>query len=143
MVICDPILVVIIIILIHTVVCIVAPEILVSTVNTIIIDGDEAVFNCTVDGDPLPTISWYISGVDLSLSNMVPFDQEGRIDDDLSTTTILNTTTVMSTLTLNTSTPFLADDYVCVASNSLGNVNSTAIQPTLTVNGEFIANTTS
>ena len=90
--------------------------------------------NCTVVGDPLPTISWYIGGVDLSLSNMAPFDQEGRIDDRLTTTiTILNTTTVMNSLAINETIPFLAEDYMCVASNSLGSVNRSA---TLTVQGE-------
>ena len=99
------------------------------------VDRDEAVFNCTVVGDPLPTISWYISGVDLSLSNMAPlFDQGGRIDDYFINTTEIDTTTVMSRLTLNESFPFLAEDYVCVASNSLGSVNRNA---TLTVHGEL------
>ena len=115
-------------------VCVVAPEIPIPPVNTIVDDGDEAVFNCTVVGDPLPTISWYISGVDLSLSNMAPFDQEGRINNLFITTTILNTTTVMSSLRLNETVPFFAEDYVCVASNSLGSVNRTA---TLIVHGEF------
>ena len=114
--------------------CVVAPEIPVPPVNTTVIDGEEAVFNCTVVGDPLPTISWYISGVDLSLSNMAPFDQEGRIDDFFITTTMLDTTSVMSSLTLNETVPYLAEDYVCVASNSLGSVNRIA---TLTVHGEY------
>ena len=98
------------------------------------VDGEEAVFNCTVVGDPLPTISWYISGVDLSLSNMAPFDQEGKINDYFINTTVIDTTTVMSSLTLNETVPFLAEDYVCVASSSLGSVNRTA---TLTVHGEL------
>ena len=121
-------------VILYNIIHVVAPEMPVPPVNTIVVDGDEAVFNCAVVGDPLPTISWYISGVDLSLSNMAPFDQEGRIDVDLSTTTTLNTTTVMSTLTLNETAPFLAEEYVCVASNSLGSVNRTA---TLTVHGEY------
>jgi len=98
-----------------------------------VVDKDEAVFNCTVVGDPLPNISWYIS-CNLSLSNMVPFDQEGRIDDDLSATMILNTTTLMSSLTLKETVPFLATGFVCLASNSLGSVNRSA---TLTVLSEL------
>ena len=115
--------------------CVVPPEIPVPPVNTTVVDGDEAVFNCTVVGDPLPTISWYISGVDLSLSDMAPlFDQDGRIDDYFINTTAINATAVMSILTLNETVPFLAEDYVCVASNSLGSANSTA---TLTAYGKF------
>jgi len=114
--------------------CIVPPEIPVPPVDTTVVDGDEAVFNCTVVGEPLPTISWYISGVNLSINTTTPFNQEGRINDDLSSTTVLNITTLMSTLTLNETIPFLAEDFVCVASNDLGSINRTA---TLTVLGEL------
>ena len=111
----------------------VAPEISVPPVNNTVVDGDEVVFNCKAIGDPLPTISWYIRGVDLSLPNMVPFDDDGLFDDSFIYTMAINTTTVMSSLTINETIPFLAEDYVCVASNSLGNAGSTA---TLTVLGE-------
>ena len=99
------------------------------------VDGDEVVFSCTAVGDPLPTISWYIRGVDLSLSNMAPFDQYGRIDNQFIITIIFDTATVISILTLNESAPVLAEDYECIAANSLGNASSTA---TLTVQSEFL-----
>ena len=99
------------------------------------VDGDEVVFSCTAVGDPLPTISWYIRGVDLSLSNMAPFDQDGRINDQFINTTAINTTRVISILTLNESAPVLAEDYECIASNRLGSASSTA---TLTVQSEFL-----
>ena len=99
------------------------------------VDGDEVVFNCTAVGAPLPTISWYIRGVDLSLSNMAPFDQDGRINDQFINTTAINTTRVISILTLNESAPVLAEDYECIASNRLGSASSTA---TLTVQSEFL-----
>ena len=97
------------------------------------VDGDEVVFNCTAVGAPLPTISWYIRGVDLSLSNMAPFDQYGRFDDDFINATAIDTRRVISILTLNESAPVLAEDYECIASNSFGNASATA---TLTVYGE-------
>ena len=112
----------------------VPPEIPVPPVNTIVVSGDEVVFNCTAVGDPLPTISWYIRGVGSSLPNMVPFDDDGLFDNSYIATMTINTTTMMSSLTINETIPFLAEDYVCVASNSLGNASSTA---TLSVLGEF------
>ena len=97
------------------------------------VTGDEVVFNCTAVGDPLPNISWYIRGVGSSLPNMVPFDDDGLFDNSYIVTMTINTTTMMSSLTISETIPFLAEDYVCVASNSLGNASSTA---TLTVLGE-------
>ena len=151
-------------------------------------------FTCTAVGDPLPTISWYISGADASLSNITPFDDEGSssgsgsgfgsgsisrsstsldsgantrfgsgIDSTSSsgfssgyssgfssgsgsafeknnnafiihTTRVLNKLTVMSSLRLSKTAPYLAEDYVCVASNIIGNDSRTA---TIVVHGKF------
>ncbi|XP_065918563.1 hemicentin-1-like isoform X2 [Dysidea avara] len=104
-----------------------APDITAPPDNTTVVNGSAAVFNCTATGYPIPTISWFISGVDLSLSNIAPFDQEGRIDEAfIATMLAIDSTTVMSSLRLTDTMPFLAEDYVCMVSNSLGIVNRTA-----------------
>ena len=118
-------------------VIIVAPEITVPPDNITVINGSEAILNCTVVGDPLPSISWFVvSRVNLSLlfsiGLMTPFDQQGRINDILVTNTTLNSTSIHSSVRLYTAS-FIAGDYACRASNSLGNINRTA---TLTVHGK-------
>jgi len=117
------------------VIIIVAPEMFVPPDNTIVINGSEAVFDCTVIGDPLPSISWFVSEVNLSLSNelMTPFNEQGRIDNSLVTDTMINSTTIMSTLRLNQTVLFIAGNYTCRASNGVGDTNRTA---TLTVHGK-------
>ena len=97
-------------------------------------------FNCTVVGDPLPSISWYFSGDVLSNKTMLmlPFDAEGRIVDDVLNTLSLNSTTIHSTtihssLNLDEIASYIAGNYTCKASNSLGSVNETAV---LTVHGK-------
>jgi len=117
------------------IVIIVTPEIIVPPDNTIVINGSEAVFDCTVVGNPLSSISWFVSGVNLSLSNelMIPFDEQGRIDNSLVINTMINSTTIMNTLILNQTAPFIAGNYTCRATNGVGNTNRTA---TLTVLGK-------
>lgn len=113
-----------------------APEIIVPPDNTIVINGNEAMFNCTVVSVPLPSISWFVSGVDLSLLSsqlMTPFDEQGRIDNSVVINTILNNTVIFSSLILNETAPFIAGYYTCRASNGLGDINRTAI---LTVHGK-------
>ena len=115
---------------------VVAPEIIVPPFNTIVINGSVAVLNCTVVGDPLPYINWSVIGVNTSLllSNglIIPFDQQGRINDMIVDYTVINDTTIHSSLELMETTSFIAGDYTCTASNILGVINTTA---TLTVHG--------
>ena len=117
---------------------VVAPEIIIPPDDTIVINGSETVMNCTVVGDPLPSISWSVSGVDISLlmSNglMIPFDQQGRIDNMVAESTNLNTTTIHSSLVLPETASYIAGDYTCRASNILGRINRIA---TLTVHGMY------
>ena len=117
---------------------VVAPEIIIPPDDTIVINGSEAVLNCTVVGDPLPSISWSVSGVNISLlmfnDLLIPFDQEGRINDMIINKTILNDTTIHSSLVLPETASFIAGDYACRVSNSLGNNSTTA---TLTVHGMY------
>ena len=121
------------------IVFIVSPEIIISPYDTFVIDGSGAVLNCSVVGDPLPSISWFVSGINISLllSNglIIPFDQQGRIYDSLITSTILNNTTTHSSLQLIGIPSFIAGNYTCKASNILGNISRTA---TLTVHGMYI-----
>ena len=119
------------------IIIVVAPEIIVQPSNTTVINGSEIVLNCTVVGDPLPSISWFVgAGVNVSLlfsfGLRIPFDQQGRINDTAIDNTILNSTTIHSSMTLNETAAFIAGDYACRASNSLGSINRTA---TLTVHG--------
>ena len=112
------------------IIIIVDPEITVPPNNTTVINGSEAVLNCTVVGDPLPSISWFVvGGVNISLlfsiGLMTPFDQQGRINDIVITNTILNSTSIHSSVRLIETTSFIAGDYACRASNSLGNINRT------------------
>ena len=116
----------------------VAPEIIIPPNNTTVINGSEAVLNCAVVGDPLPSISWFaVDGVNISLlfsiGLMTPFDQQGRINDIVITNTILNSTSIHSSVRLMETPSFIAGDYACRASNSLGNIIRTA---TLTVHGK-------
>ena len=116
---------------------VVDPEIIIPPNNATVINGSEAVLNCTVVGDPLPSISWFVvGGVNVSLlfsiGLMTSFDQQGRINDIVITNTILNSTSIHSSVRLMETASFIAGDYACRASNSLGNINRTA---TLTVHG--------
>ena len=116
---------------------VVDPEIIIPPNNTTVINGSGAVLNCTVVGDPLPSISWFVvDGVNISLlfsvGLMTPFDQQGRINDIVITNTILNSTSIHSSVRLMETASFIAGDYACRASNSLGNINRTAA---LTVHG--------
>ena len=92
--------------------------------------------NCTVVGDPLPYVNWSVSGVNISslLSNglIIPFDQQGRINDMIVNNTVINDTTIHSSLELIEIASLIAGDYTCRASNILGVINTTA---TLKVHG--------
>ena len=110
---------------------VVAPEIIIPPDDTIVINGSEAVLNCTVVGDPLPSIRWIVvSGVDITLLFSIgletPFDQQGRIYSNVVTNTTLNITTIHSSLRLKEVASFSAGNYACGAFNSLGNVTTTA-----------------
>ena len=118
--------------------CLVAPEIIIPPVNTTVINGSASVLNCTVVSDPLPSISWFVAtGVNLSLLSstglMLPFDQQGRINNSLVINTALNSTTIYSSLRLMQIASFIAGEYACEASNVLQTIGSIA---TLTVHGK-------
>ena len=117
---------------------IVAPEIIIPPVHTTVINGSASMLNCTVVGDPLPSISWLVaSGVNLSLlfstGLMLPFDEQGRINNSLVNNIVLNSTTIHGSLRLMETASFIAGDYACEASNVIQTISSTA---TLTVYGK-------
>ena len=123
----------------NVIIVLVAPEIMIPPVDTVVINGSDAMLNCTVVGDPRPSIIWSVSGVDISLllaNNVtIPFDAEGMINNELVDNMILNSTTMYSSLRFPETTSFIAGDYTCRASNVMGNINRTAI---LTVYGMYI-----
>ena len=118
---------------------VVAPEIIIPPNDTTVINGSEAVLNCTVVGNPLPSISWFVSGVDILLlmsNNLtIPFDEQGGIDIMVVESTNVNSTTIHSSLVLPETASFIAGDYTCRASNILGNDSANA---TLTVHGTYV-----
>ena len=116
----------------------VAPEIAIPPNSITIDNGSEAALNCTIIGDPVPSISWFVvSGVDLSLlfsNNLtIPFDEQGRINDSLITNTMPNRTSMFSSLRLPQTAPFIAGEYECRGSNDVGTINRNA---TITVYGK-------
>ena len=94
--------------------------------------------NCTVVGDPRPSISWSVSEVDISLllaNNVtISFDAQGMINNALVDNMILNSTTMYSNLRFPETASFIAGDYTCRASNILGHINRKAV---LTVHGMY------
>ena len=122
----------------YIVIITVAPEIIIPPNNMTVINGSEVVLNCTVVGNPLPAISWFVvGGVNLSLlmSNgiRIPFDNQGRISDSLINNMVLNSTSILSSMRLPETAPFVAGEYACRASNYLRSINRTA---TLTIYGK-------
>ena len=122
----------------YIVIITVAPEIIIPPNSITVINGSEVVLNCTVVGNPLPAISWFVvGGVNLStlISNgvRVLFDNQGRIINSLINNTVLSSTTIHSRMRLPETAPFVAGEYSCRASNFLRSINRTA---TLTVYGK-------
>ena len=122
----------------NVIIVLVAPEITIPPVDTVVINGSESVLNCTVVGDPRPSISWSVSEVDISLllaNNVtISFDAQGMINNALVDNMILNSTTIHSSLRFPETASFIAGDYTCRASNILGNIYRTAV---LTVHGMY------
>ena len=123
----------------NVIIVLVAPEIMIPPVDTVVINGSDAMLNCTVVGDPWPSITWAVSEVNISLllaNNVrIPFDAQGMINNTLVDNMILNSTTMYSSLRFPETASFIAGNYTCRASNVLGNINRTAI---LTVHGMYI-----
>ena len=87
---------------------------------------DEAVFTCSVEGFPLPSISW--RRVNDDGSDTVLMEGENVMISESSTSS-----TTTSTLTLSPTNITLNGNYSCVANNSLGGDQALV---SLTVNGE-------
>ena len=104
----------------------VAPSITVPPMDVSVVSPDRALFSCTADGVPIPTISW------LRMDNGTEVDVIADSAVLISNTPIDNRT-VMSNLIFNETQPVRSGVYICVASNLLGSATEMA---QLTVNGE-------
>ncbi len=92
-----------------------------------VVSPDPALFSCTADGVPTPTISW------LRVDNGTEIDVTTDSNVQISNATINRT--IMSNLTFNETQPLRSGVYICVASNLLG---SAAEMAQLTVNGRCV-----
>ena len=102
----------------------VAPSISPEVMNQAQNERDTAFFTCQATGEPVPTISWYFSGVLLvnGLEHMISMES-------LNTTTINNILTIMNLRSSNVGT------YTCNATNVVSTDTSFGV---LTVNGELL-----
>ena len=92
----------------------VLPELTISPVNLTISKGQIAVFQCQATGFPTPNITWYYS-----INNQLKELEDSRVFVSL-----LNTLYIRETVVNDSGT------YVCIASNIVGEISSSA---TLTV----------
>ena len=76
-------------------------------INQTIIENQSAVFQCSVSGNPRPTLTWLGESSAL-LKRHFHFDRDGRLE--------------VSHVTLDD-----AGEYTCVGSNLLGTANQTAL----------------
>ena len=95
-------------------------------VNQILNEGSNAVFTCSVTGEPVPTISWYFKGT--------PVDEANTMKYTISMM-LLNITTNSSTLTIMNVQSSDVGTYTCNATNVLSSNTSSGV---LTVNGESV-----
>ena len=84
------------------------PEIAAHPQNQTRIEGDNVTLSCSVDGNPVPTISWTRDGSPVNTSGTI------SISDDKKQLTISNVKRTDN------------GNYRCVANNSLGNATSNA-----------------
>ena len=88
------------------------------------VSPDPALFSCTADGVPRPTISW------LRVDNGTEVDV--TTDSTVQISNALINRTIVSNLTFNEAQPVRSGVYICVTSNMLGSATEMA---QLTVNG--------
>ncbi len=89
---------------------------------------EEAVLNCSVEGFPLPTVSWVMVDND---GNQIPVTAEESVAITKTNTAI----SLTSNLTISPTDIRRSGRYVCVATNEFGTANVSAL---LTVNGKSI-----
>ena len=87
---------------------------------------EAAMFTCSAEGFPLPSISWRRINDD---GSETVFTKDENIMSSVSSSGF----TVTSTLTLSPTDLTLNGVYVCTATNDVGSANESAV---LTVNGE-------
>ena len=77
-------------------------------------------------GNPMPEIHWQISEMDLSVPSNTDglYDEVGIINESFITNINIDNMTTLSTLSLTT---VEVGKYICIASNSLGSLNASAL----------------
>ena len=83
------------------------PTVVISQMNQTVIANQSAVFQCSVSGNPPPTLTW-LGENSAPLKSRFRFDRDGRLE--------------VRHVTLDD-----AGEYTCVGSNLLGTTNKTAI----------------
>ena len=87
-------------------------------------EGDTASFICQADGEPVPTISWYLNSAPLSETNTSKYMITERQMQNYSTDTL----TILSVESSDVGT------YTCNATNVVASDTGSAV---LTINGEL------
>ena len=95
-------------------------------VNQILNEGSNAVFICSVTGEPVPTISWYFKDTAVDEANTMKYTISMMS---------LNSTTNSSTLTIMNVQSSDVGTYTCNATNVVSTDTSSGA---LTVNGECV-----
>ena len=83
------------------------PTVVIFPINQTVIENQSAVFQCSVSGNPRPTLTW-LGESSAPLKRHFHFDRDGRLE--------------VSHVTLDD-----AGEYTCVGSNLLGTANQTAL----------------
>ncbi len=105
------------------------PVVTMPPVNTTVLAPGEAVFTCTVEGFPLPTITWVMVANDNMETTLMPGDNITIVDTLATASGVISSALTLRLTALQQS----GRRYVCLATNTFGVDNESAI---LTITGE-------